>query len=175
MAAGMEAARRRRGRNGMGRRRTALPYGSSRRKILRMSDGDRRGESDPADDLKKGLGLLFRAAEGAARGIRKELGRTEWGKTLDDAGRELVRAANNVIGRVSSEILKGGSGEPRPGAGDEPPHGSEGSSTDERDERGNDEWRGRSDHPDAKPKGPTPHDPGFRIAVDVTTDPNDRR
>jgi hypothetical protein len=129
-----------------------------------------RDTEDPKDQLKQGLGMLFRAARGAAtsikrevdrsgvgktldgagraaRGaatsIKREVDRSGVGKTLDDAGREIARAANNVIGRIGSEIQKaqrgGPGGAPNP---DEPAA---------RDPK--------------KPTGPTKSDPGFRIAV----------
>ncbi|EYF04046.1 hypothetical protein [Chondromyces apiculatus] len=66
-----------------------------------MSDRD-----DPKDDLKQGLGLLWRAARKTATGLRQDLDRTQMGRALDDAGRELVRAASNVVGRLGDELKK---------------------------------------------------------------------
>ncbi|HTN91618.1 MAG TPA: hypothetical protein VL242_48455 [Sorangium sp.] len=105
---------------------------------------------DPKEDLKQGLSLLWRAARKTAVDLRKDLDRTSVGKAVDDAGRELVRAASNVIGRLGAELSKG-----PPAA---PPR---------------DEHRDDTSVPDApvtRPTGPTPDDPGFRIAVD----PEDR-
>ena len=66
-----------------------------------MSDRD-----DPKDDLIQGLGLLWRAARKTATTLRKDLDRTNVGRALDDAGREMVRAATNVVGRVNDELKK---------------------------------------------------------------------
>ena len=66
-----------------------------------MSDRD-----DPKDDLIQGLGLLWRAARKTAKTLRKDLDRTNVGRALDDAGREMVRAATNVVGRVGDELKK---------------------------------------------------------------------
>lgn len=117
-----------------------------------MSDRD----DDPAEQLKQGLGLLFRAARGAASGIRREMDRSKLGRSIDDAGRELVRAATNVVSRIGSELQKSA-----------PPHADERSVPDDRasdDARAPEhrDERGRDD----TPKGPTREDPGFRIAVD---------
>ncbi|AKT36264.1 hypothetical protein [Chondromyces crocatus] len=67
---------------------------------------DRDEREDPKDDLKQGLGLLWRAARSTANGLRKDLDRTQVGRALDDAGRELVRAASNVVGRLGDELKK---------------------------------------------------------------------
>ncbi|WP_437812100.1 hypothetical protein [Sorangium sp. So ce1078] len=107
------------------------------------SDPDR---DDPKEDLKQGLSLLWRAARKTAVDLRKDLDRTSVGKAIDDAGRELVRAASNVVGRLGAELSKG----PPP----EPP----------REDRA--EGGAGPDAPAARPTGPTPEDPGFRIAVD---------
>ncbi|WP_437952609.1 hypothetical protein WME98_19255 [Sorangium sp. So ce296] len=107
------------------------------------SDPDR---DDPKDDLKQGLSLLWRAARKTAVDLRKDLDRTSVGKAIDDAGRELVRAATNVVGRIGAELSKG-----PPAA---PPR-------EERPEGG-----AEAGAPEARPTGPTPEDPGFRIAVD---------
>ncbi|WP_437598937.1 hypothetical protein WMF28_39700 [Sorangium sp. So ce590] len=107
------------------------------------SDPDR---DDPKEDLKQGLSLLWRAARKTAVDLRKDIDRTSVGKAIDDAGRELVRAASNVVGRLGAELSK----EPPPA----PPR-------EDRPEGG-----GGPDAPAARPTGPTPEDPGFRIAVD---------
>lgn len=116
-------------------------------------------DHDPKDDLKQGLSLLWRAARKTADDLRKDLDRSDVGKVIDDAGRELVRAASNVIGRISAEMSK--------------PHESW--------ERGKEEDGKRpeqADAPDAEPPkppgGPTPEDPGFRIAIDPEDDDKPR-
>ena len=108
------------------------------------SDPDR---DDPREDLKQGLSLLWRAARKTAVDLRKDIDRTSVGKAIDDAGRELVRAATNVVGRIGAELSKG----PSPA----PPHHEERS-----------EGHGEAEGPETRPAGPTPDDPGFRIAVD---------
>jgi hypothetical protein len=114
------------------------------------SDRDR---DDPKEDLKQGLGLLWRAARKTAGEIRKDLDRSDVGKAIDDAGRELVRAASNVVGFIGSELKKAQPPEPdytdAPDR-EQPPDG--GPPAAER----------------KPPAGPTPEDPGFRIAVDDT-------
>lgn len=114
--------------------------------------GDGENKDPAAEHLKQGLGLLFQAAREAATGVKKELGRTDWAKTLDDAGRELVRATANVVERVGTE-LKAELGRVRDPARkpSEPPR---------------DKPPADADAPADKPKGPTAADPGFRIAVD---------
>ncbi|WP_433931358.1 hypothetical protein AB3662_44275 [Sorangium cellulosum] len=107
------------------------------------SDPDR---DDPREDLKQGLSLLWRAARRTAGDLRRDLDRTSVGKAVDDAGRELVRAATNVVGRLGAELSK------RPPA--PPPR-------DERPQEG-----AEPEVPPTRPAGPTPEDPGFRIAVE---------
>jgi hypothetical protein len=114
-------------------------------------DGD-----DPKKDLKQGLSLLWRAARRTADDLRKDLDRTNVGKAIDDAGRELVRAASNVVGRLGAELGKVQPPEPRHGD----PH-----------ERGDEPGAGSA----KPPAGPTPEDPGFRIAVDDREDPDKPR
>jgi len=127
-----------------------------------MSDDPDRTPDDPKEQLKQGLGLLFRAARGAASSIKKEVDRTDFGKSIDDAGREFVRAASNVVDRLASELHtiaapKREHDEWRP---PEPEHHT-GPAPDDED----DEFDGVK-APKRKPKGPTPEDPGFRIAID---------
>ncbi|AUX48084.1 hypothetical protein SOCE26_096120 [Sorangium cellulosum] len=108
---------------------------------------------DPKQDLKQGLSLLWRAARKTAVDLRKDLDRTSVGKVIDDAGRELVRAASNVVGRIGAELSKGPSPAPR--------------------EEGRDDDAG-PDAPARPPAGPTPEDPGFRIAVDPDDDKGEK-
>jgi hypothetical protein len=131
----------------------------------RKGDDEREREAEEkrqaAEHLKQGLGLLFQAAREVATGVKKELGRTDWGKTLDDAGRELVRATAHVVERVGTELKaefdrareqgKPPPGEPTRAPGDEAPGGG---------------GEGGEEKGEEKPKGPTGSDPGFRIAVD---------
>lgn len=116
-------------------------------------DRDRRSETDDAKQhFKQGMGLLFRAAREAATGFKKELDRAQIGKSLDDAGRELARAATNVVGRIEKEIKKVQPGEP--------------SYVKREDPQDPQPWtEGGNNNPlqgdPKKPKGPTPDDPGF--------------
>ena len=77
-------------------RRRRPPHNSA------MSDDD-RDEGHPARDALAGLGLLFRAGRGAARKIKKEIDRSNLGRSIDDAGKELARAVDNVVGRIAGE------------------------------------------------------------------------
>lgn len=121
---------------------------------------------DPTDQLKQGLGLLFRAARGMARDAKKEIERTNFGRAVEDAGRELVRATANVMNRIAHEVdnrAHGGEAPPPEGYADAPPDGgappeNRGAPVDE-----DDEFDGVRPK---KPTGPTPEDPGFRIADD---------
>lgn len=176
-------------------------------------------EADKArDELAAGLGHMFRAARHAASGLRGTLksgshvkdtsAKTihsarervshsveEAGKALDDAGRELARAANNVAERISEELSHvglGGSTEEHPSSPSEHPpeeaaqtvadgsdwpktrleydrkYGSVGDDwprTREEYERRYGEPKPLDPKPD-RPDGPTPEDPGFRIATD---------
>jgi|JI10StandDraft_1071094.scaffolds.fasta_scaffold30675_3 hypothetical protein len=121
-----------------------------------MSANDEQDErNDQADKAKQhliqGLGLLFRAGAEAASGLKKEIDKSNVGKSLDDAGRELWRAANNVVSRIGTEILVAG-----PKDKDKPADPK-----DKPDDKDPPRWA-----PGEKPKGPTKEDPGFRIAGD---------
>src|SRR5262245_34715316 len=67
-------------------------------------DDDKR--EHPGEQVREGLGLLWRAARGVAVGVKKEMNRTELGRSFQDAGRELARAATNVVGRIAEEVTK---------------------------------------------------------------------
>lgn len=131
-----------------------------------MSDDRDDDKEHPGEQLKQGLGLLWRAARGAAVGVKKQMNKTELGRSIEGAGRELARAATNVVGRVADEIAKGTG---KPGErGDEPPAPDappEGDADTKNDEHGDDDFDGVK-APPKKPTGPTPQDPGFRIMVD---------
>jgi hypothetical protein len=146
-------------------------------------DDDRDGRPpDPTEqakeNLKQGLGLLWKAAQDVAGTVRKEIEREGVGKAIDDAGREIARAASNVYERITTELQR--QNEPYERAVREAAAREAWPTTREEYERrygpihdGNwprsaDEYRRRygEDPPAGKPKGPTPSDPGFRIAVD---------
>jgi hypothetical protein len=116
---------------------------------------------EPAKQFAEGIGMLFKAAKGAAKGIKKELDRTNVGKAFEDAGREFARAATNVVEHVSAEI----SGKKRPQSQPPPPEqeGVGAAVPREHADADADEFDGVTPK---KPAGPTPGDPGFRIAVD---------
>jgi len=76
--------------------------------------GTRDDDKDTDDEATRakvhfvqGMGLLFRAAGEAAEGLRKEIDKSDVGKQLDSAGKELYRAANNVVSRLGTEIFFG--------------------------------------------------------------------
>ena len=96
----------------------------------------------------QGVGLLFRAAGEAAEGLRKGLDKSDVGKQLDVAGRELYRAANHVVSRLGTEVFFGSKDK------------------DKKDEEKKPEADPPRYAPGEKPKGPTKEDPGFRIATD---------
>jgi hypothetical protein len=121
----------------------------------------RPDDDDPAEHLKQGIGHFWRAARGVASGLKREVDKTGWSRTLDDAGRELVRAATNVVTRIGTEVTKVAPREDEPPAqarGGDPPRPEEPPP-----------WH-QSPDLGAKPKGPTPEDPGFRIADDPSKD-----
>jgi hypothetical protein len=115
----------------------------------RDDDNDVNDEADRAKlHFVQGMGLLFRAAGEAAEGLRKGIDKSDVGKQLDVAGRELYRAANNVVSRLGTEVFFGSKDKEKKNddkkADDDPPRYA----------------------PGEKPKGPTKEDPGFRIATD---------
>ena len=118
-------------------------------------DHERRSETDAAKaHFKQGLGLLFKAAREAATGFKKEVDRTGIARSLDDAGRELARAATNVVGRIEKELKKVQPGEPTYAKAEDPQDPQPWKKKGEPDQ-----------HEEArKPKGPTKDDPGFWIA-----------
>jgi hypothetical protein len=120
--------------------------------MSRTDDDDRDGRNEQTERAKEhlvqGLGLLFRAATEAAGGLKKGLDKTNVGRSIDDAGRELWRAANNVVSRIGTEIMFG------PKDKDKKPEDD-----DRREDRDPPRYA-----PGDKPKGPTKEDPGFRIA-----------
>lgn len=115
-----------------------------------------KDDDDAAQNAKQGLGLLWKAAKKAASGVKKEVTATTVSRTIEDAGREIARAATNVAEKVGAEIKKMQPKDPEYAAPDDermkPPY----------EQPPPDEKEGLP----AKPKGPTPRDPGFRIAVD---------
>lgn len=121
-----------------------------------------KDSDDARENVKQGLGLLWKAARQAARGVKKDVTKAAVTRTVEDAGREIARAATNVAEKVEAELKKVLPKEPeyadkddprmKPPYEDAPPEG-----------------------PDQKPKGPTRSDPGFRIAVDDDDTPDRKR
>ena len=64
-----------------------------------MSDPKRPGEK-AKDTLQKGVSEMFRAAKSAGKGIKREIDKGSLGKTLEDGGKEILRAANNRPGHI---------------------------------------------------------------------------
>lgn len=126
------------------------------------NDDNRNEQADKAKQhLIQGLGLLFRAGLEAADGLKKELDKSNVGKSLDDAGREIWRAANNVVSRIGTEILVAGVKDK-----DKPDDPKDKPEDDDRKEPPR--WA-----PGEKPKGPTKEDPGFRIANNDASEGSD--
>ncbi|MRG94774.1 hypothetical protein [Polyangium spumosum] len=116
---------------------------------------DRNEQAERAKThLVQGLGHLFRAATAAASGIKKELDRSDVGKQVEVAGREIYRAANNVVSRLGTEMLFGTKDKDK----EKKPSPE--------DERKDDDREAPRYPPGQKPKGPTEEDPGFRIMTD---------
>ena len=126
-----------------------------------MSDQPEK-KDDPTEELKQGLSHLWRAARGVGREVKKEVERTDIGKALDDAGREFVRAAANVVDRIAVEV-NDLTKPTKPGAvpDDAPPPPAPGAHAQpDEDEFDGVKPREKADGP------PPPQEPGFRIAVD---------
>lgn len=146
-----------------------------------MSDPDDRDSKpktsaeEAKDQLKQGLSMLWRAAQDVAATVKKEIDRDGVGKVVDDAGREVARAAQNVFARFEAELHP-----PRPEGAHEASGVTEWPTTlDEYERRygpirGGDWPRSPDEYatrfgeppPERKPTGPTRADPGFRIAID---------
>ncbi|NUP08131.1 MAG: hypothetical protein HOW73_18950 [Polyangiaceae bacterium] len=59
------------------------------------------------ESVERGLGELFKAAKSVGTAVRRETQRSGgFGKALDDASREVVRAASNVATRLGTGIEK---------------------------------------------------------------------
>src|SRR5262249_8353599 len=101
------------------------------------------------------------AARGAAAGVKKEVERTDIGKAVDEAGKELVRAAANVVNRIADEVSDLTNptkpGETQQRQGQPPPPGAPPAKDEEEDE-----FDGVKPKPREQGKG----EPGVRISVD---------
>ncbi len=59
---------------------------------------------DPVEKAKAGFGEAWKAAKSAADGVKKEIEKAGIAKTIDDAGREIARAATSVASHLGSEL-----------------------------------------------------------------------
>jgi hypothetical protein len=59
---------------------------------------------DPVQKAKAGLGEAWKAAKTAAGGVKKEIEKAGIAKTIDDAGREIARAATSVASHLGAEL-----------------------------------------------------------------------
>ena len=167
-----------------------------------MSDPKRPADK-AKESLQRGFSEVFRAAKSAGQGIKKELDKGGLGKTIEDSGKELLRAATNVATYVGAELHTWGTKaqetlDPRapsahaPPPADVPFSGAPSSGAPpgrattaaewptSRDDferrfgkvagdwpRSPEEFERRFGYtPTDKAVGPTPRDPGFRIATD---------
>jgi hypothetical protein len=126
-----------------------------------MSD-ERDKKDDPKEDLKQGLAHLWRAARGVAAEVKKEVDRTDFGKTLDGAGREFVRAAANVVDRIAEEVDDLTKGPPKTDAPPPPVQGDAPPAAD--DEFDGVKPRAKQAEPEGQDR--PPEEPGLRIAVE---------
>ncbi len=154
----------------------------------RMTNGVMSQEKKPTDkakeSLERGFGELFKAAESLAGAVKREAKKTGGlTKALDDAGKEIVRAASHVATRVGDELTMWGkkaqeSAEPSDANGvahAAPKATGEESWPKTREEyekiydSEGDAWpRSRQEYVDRFGRPPHPKDghPGFRIATD---------
>lgn len=59
---------------------------------------------DPVQKAKAGLGEAWKAAKTAADGVKKEIEKAGIAKSIDDAGREIARAATSVASHLGAEL-----------------------------------------------------------------------
>src|SRR5215213_7959477 len=72
----------------------------------------------PSEELREGLGHLFRAAKGFARELNRDLTVSTVEKTVREGATELVRAVASVSKRVGDELEKNFT----PPSAEPPPH-----------------------------------------------------
>lgn len=129
---------------------------SEREKNSDVGDENRKAQ-EAKEHFKQGVGLLFRAAFEAASGFKKELDRTGWTNSVENAGKELARAADHVKQRIEEEVFSMGK------------QGGDSNQKKRVDPQDPEPWaeHGKDAKKDAqakKPKGPTDSDPGFWMA-----------
>lgn len=110
---------------------------------------------DAKEHFKQGVGLLFRAAFEAAGSFKKELDRSGWSNSMENAGKELVRAAGHVKQRLEEEVFGMGSPDQKKRVDPQDPEPwAENDAKNQADPH----------KKNKKPKGPTDSDPGFWMA-----------
>lgn len=107
---------------------------------------------DPTENVKQGLGLLWKAAKKVAKDVRKDVNVANVSNTIEEAGREIARAATNVAEKVGEEIDKIRPKEPEYAEPD--------------DERMKPPYEQGDEKPGPKPAPAKKSEPGFRIAID---------
>jgi hypothetical protein len=73
-------------------------------------DDDKKTQSDPVDDLKKGIGLLFRAAKSAVDQLPTE----KLEQVVVSGVKEVGRAIENVTDQIDRQIFHGKGTIPHP-------------------------------------------------------------
>lgn len=144
-------------------------------------------KNDARSTLLRGAKGFFKAAEAAVSSVKREIGgRGGIVKTVDDGGKEILRAVTNVATQVGSELQDWGKraqdaldGKHQEGSASAAGATDWPSSREEYERKYGkvgDDWPktreeyerryGRPPEPKKpeKPKGPTDDDPGFRIA-----------
>jgi len=118
--------------------------------ISRMSDDAKR--PDPVDDLKKGLGLLFRAAKSAV----SDLPTDKLEKVVVSSVKEVGRAIENVTDQIDRQIFHGKGTIPHPEAAKTDAPAAEAKSEPDKKETTETEPKAESSAPtnDEAPKGP---------------------
>jgi len=119
-----------------------------------MSDDQK---PNPLDDLKEGLGLLFRAAKGAVEklptdkveDVAKDAAK-EVGRAFETLGHEIDKAWGRATG--SERAGEGGEGQPAHGSGQ--PAAGAGPSADAKDEKKEEPRYDDAYAPERPPKGP---------------------
>lgn len=116
-------------------------------------------EGRPGETFKQGLGLLWQAARSAADEIRREVDKGKVGEALQQAGRDLERAATQASGVVEQLIGRLSPADPKTQPWPNSPSG---------------EKRGEQVDPDTPPDGGTTEDGERRdMRIQVESDGDD--
>lgn len=114
-------------------------------------DGDANPDANQAKEhFRQGVVLLFQAAFEAANGLKKELDRSGLTTSVENAGKEFVRAAGQVKQRFEEEFLNMSNPNQKKRVDPQDPE----------------PWADQEEtaKKKEKPKGPTDSDPGFWMA-----------